>query len=65
MFRRVLCENWHTTASIIAFALTFTVFFTTMIRELLTRKKTIDHLANLPLDDALPAPIQSDSTEVK
>jgi hypothetical protein len=51
MFRRVLCENWHTTASIIAFALTAGVFFTAMLRALLSRKSTCDHLAGLPLDD--------------
>ena len=51
MFRRVLCENWHTTASVIGFALTAGVFFIAMLRALLSRKSTCDRLAALPLDD--------------
>lgn len=51
MFRRVLCENWHATASVIAFAVTAAVFFAAMIHALLKRKSACDYRASLPLDD--------------
>jgi hypothetical protein len=51
MFRRVLLEDWQEIAPIIAFALSFLVFLTALVRTMLTRRERCRELASMPLDD--------------
>jgi hypothetical protein len=51
MFRRVVLEEWHQWVPYISFGITFAVFVIMVLRALLMRKDTADHMAHLPLEN--------------
>ncbi len=51
MFRRVIIDEWVTTAPLISFAIIGLVFIIVTIRAVRMSKATRDHLASLPLED--------------
>ena len=62
MFHRVLLEEWHHSLPVIGFALTAAVFFSAIIRAMITKKNQCDHLSHLPLDDDASSGSRDDST---
>jgi hypothetical protein len=60
MFRRVVIENWHTTAAAIAFALVAGVFLVSLVRALRMGSTEERRLASLPLEDQ-PNPSKNSS----
>ena len=51
MFRRVIIDEWVTSAPLISFAIIGIVFIVVTIRALRMSKDTRDHLSSLPLKD--------------
>lgn len=51
MFKRIIYENWTDGVAEISFWLTFGVFLAIVIRALLMKKKDVDHMGHLPLED--------------
>ncbi|MEO8617254.1 MAG: hypothetical protein ABI600_19110 [Luteolibacter sp.] len=51
MFRRVIIDEWVTSAPLISFAIIGLVFIVVTIRALRMSKETRDHLSSLPLQD--------------
>ena len=51
MFRRVIIDEWVTSAPLISFAIIGIVFIVVTIRALRMSKDTRDHLSSLPLED--------------
>lgn len=51
MFKRILYEEWTLIVPIISFVVTASVFVSFFIRAILMKKDTIDHLANLALEN--------------
>ncbi|ADE54483.1 hypothetical protein [Coraliomargarita akajimensis] len=54
MFKRIIYENWTDGVAEISFWLTFSVFVAIVIRALLMKKKDVDHISHLPLEDDQP-----------
>lgn len=51
MFRRVIIDEWVTSAPLISFAIIGLVFIVVTIRAIRMSKETRDHLSSLPLQD--------------
>lgn len=51
MFQRIILQDWHTVVPLISFGVAFFTFIFLSIRTLLMRRKDIDTMANLPLED--------------
>jgi len=51
MFHRITFDSWTSIVPIVAFALTFATFIFIVIRTLLMKKKDVDKLADLPLEE--------------
>jgi hypothetical protein len=51
MFKRVIFENWTGGIPELSFWLTFGVFLAIILRACFMKKKTLEHLENLPLED--------------
>jgi hypothetical protein len=56
MFKRVIYENWGLIIAMGSFALTVTVYGVMVIRAMLMKPESRDHMAALPLDDGQPQP---------
>ena len=65
MFKRIIYDEWTTIVPLISFWFTFSVFLAITLRAYLLRRKTVEHLEHLPLQDddshqpAQPAATQS------
>jgi hypothetical protein len=51
MFKRVIFENWTEWIPELSFWLTFGVFLAIVLRVVVMKRGTIEHLENLPLED--------------
>ncbi|MEM7146013.1 MAG: hypothetical protein AAF591_12825 [Verrucomicrobiota bacterium] len=51
MFQRLNLESWHGIIPVIAFILTFGVFIYFVVRAVTMKKKDVNHISRLPLDD--------------
>ena len=51
MFKRIVLEDWHHLVPLISFGTAFAIFVFLSLRTLLMKKKRVDELANLPLED--------------
>ncbi|MGJ8638476.1 MAG: hypothetical protein ACSHYA_03710 [Opitutaceae bacterium] len=51
MFKRIIYDDWTTIVPVISFWLTFGVFLAIVVRALLLKKTTVNHMEQLPLDD--------------
>ncbi len=51
MFKRIILEDWHQLVPLISFGTAFAVFVFLSLRTLFMKKKRIDELANLPLEE--------------
>ncbi|MFP4068643.1 MAG: hypothetical protein ACLFVC_00550 [Opitutales bacterium] len=57
MFKRIIYDHWTDIIPQISFWFTFAVFLAITLRACLLKKRTIQHLENLPLeDDERPIP---------
>jgi len=56
IFKRIILEDWHSTALAVGFALVAGVFVVTTLRALRMDKAQRDRLAAMPLDDQVPRP---------
>lgn len=51
MFKRIIYDDWTTIIPILSFWLTFGVFLIIVMRAVFLRKKTVNYMKNLPLED--------------
>ena len=51
MFKRIIYDDWTSIVPLISFWLTFGVFLAIVIRAILLKKSTVQHMENLPLED--------------
>lgn len=51
MFKRIIIEDWLNWVPYVAFSLTFLAFISIVIKALMMKRKQVDHMANLPLED--------------
>lgn len=51
MFKRIIYDDWTTIVPLISFWLTFGVFLAIVVRAMLLKKNTVNHMENLPLED--------------
>jgi hypothetical protein len=63
MFTRLTLESWHTIVPIVAFLLTFGVFVHFVVRAIRMKKKDVEHISHLPLDDD-PNPSKKDPPSI-
>lgn len=51
MFKRIIYDDWTSMVPLISFWLTFSVFLAITVRAMLLKRKTVQHIAHLPLED--------------
>ena len=56
MFKRVILEDWHQILPLIGFGIIFVIFIFLSIRAILMKKKDVERLAKLPLEDEADVP---------
>lgn len=51
MFKRIIYDDWTSIVPLISFWLTFGVFLAITVRAVLLKRKTVQRIAHLPLED--------------
>ena len=51
MFKRIIFESWTHGIPELSFWLTFTVFLAIVVRAFLMKKKDVQHISSLPLEE--------------
>lgn len=51
MFKRIIYDEWTSLIPLISFWFTFSVFLAISLRAFLLRRKTVEYLGQLPLQD--------------